>query len=137
MPEFKLNGSENYDFLRCDDFTQGYIEAMFFCECHPDNPELDGKGVVDLSPEAWDAILSDCAAFQRDNAPLLLRACNSIGYGYTEAGRDFWFTRNHHGVGFWDREIGGYGDELTESCQKQHKEVNLTLGDNGQLYLEG
>jgi hypothetical protein len=26
------------------------------------------------------------------------------GYSEEQAGRDFWFTRQGHGVGFWDRE---------------------------------
>lgn len=46
--------------------------------------------------------------------------CEGIepGEPYTEiqAGRDFWFTRNGHGVGFWDRGLGEIGDLLSERC---------------------
>lgn len=34
-------------------------------------------------------------------------------------GTDFWYTRNHHGVGFWDRDYPDeVADPLTEAAQK-------------------
>ncbi len=131
MPEFQLQGKENFDFQRCDSFTQGYIEAMFFTASEP---ELEDKGVVDLSPEAWDSILKDCGDFQKTNDAALLRACNTAGYGYTEAGRDFWFSRRGEGVGFWDRDLGDIGDIL-HAAAKNSGNIDLYLGDNGWLYL--
>lgn len=101
-------------FCDLDAFAQGYIEAMFFTECEPGtdadshDPEtqsaLHGEcGFADLAPEALAHIVAQCAAFQRDSAPLLEKAVVR-DYDSAQAGRDFWFTRNGHGVGFWDRE---------------------------------
>ena len=130
MPEFILNSAGtvhdvrapsieavkrvDLDFHDLDSFTQGYIEAMFFTECEigknadSHEPEtqsaLHGEcGFSDLAPEALAAIIAQCAAFQRDSAALLEEAFER-DYDDTQAGRDFWFTRNGHGVGFWDRK---------------------------------
>ncbi len=132
MPEFILKDKESRSFQSLDSFTQGYIEAMFFTDCHPDTPELEDKGFYDLSPEALDTCIDDCTVFQGDNAYLYMRASDE------QAGHDFWFTRNGHGVGFWARpEIYGANSSeiLTEKCRK-FKELSLYLGDDGKIYID-
>lgn len=114
MPAFEMNGKHLPAFRALDSFTQGYIEAMFFTECEPGanadshDPEtqsaLHGEcGFVDLAPEALARIVAHCAAFQASNAELLEIAYER-DYDSEQAGRDFWFTRNGHGVGYWDRK---------------------------------
>jgi hypothetical protein len=134
MPEFIMNeagavtppGAAPLTWQALDDFTQGYIEALFFTDSSPawdksdieENPaqwasdcaegvsdgELPGDSEFgDISPESLARILGDCAKFQSDNAATLDLAYES-DYDETQAGRDFWYTRNGHGVGFWDRE---------------------------------
>lgn len=49
----------------------------------------------------------------------------------SQMGHDFWLTRNGHGAGFWDRDLGDY---LTE-VSKLFKEVNIELGDNGLINI--
>lgn len=127
MPEFILAiGSPEHQraFDKLDAFTRGYIEALFFTEeerlCEDGERELpdvavnmvtmesrfiggDSFGFADLATKALDSIIADCAAFQRDNAELLELAY-ARDYDDEQAGRDFWYTRNGHGVGYWDRE---------------------------------
>lgn len=107
-----------------DAFTQGYIEALFFTsECPQVGTEefrtaehqsymeagrADGVlpcdvGFGDLSPEALQSIIADCQAFQEANSALLDLAY-ARDYDAAQAGRDYWFTRNGHGVGFWERK---------------------------------
>lgn len=33
----------------------------------------------------------------------------------TQAGHDFWLTRERHGAGFWDRGLGDAGRQLTDA----------------------
>jgi hypothetical protein len=83
-------------------------------------------GFADLSPEALASIIADCQAFlaavnstpDSNGAYLLDRAdaMLSSGYDHAQAGRDFWFTRNGHGVGFWDRGLGDIGETLSAAC---------------------
>lgn len=48
-------------------------------------------------------------------------------------GHDFYLTRNGHGVGFWDRDLGEVGDWLT-AMTKPFREASLYLGDDGNVY---
>lgn len=50
-----------------------------------------------------------------------------------QAGHDFWLTRNGHGSGFWDRDIGAAGEQLTQAAHKCG-ECNLYRGDDGRIY---
>jgi hypothetical protein len=50
-----------------------------------------------------------CRSFQEANAELLAKAGDE-----EQNGRDFWFSRNGHGVGFFDR---GYPDEIGDALQ--------------------
>ncbi|MBB4398722.1 hypothetical protein [Bradyrhizobium sp. ERR14] len=129
MPEFILEiGSVEHQrtFNALDGFTRGYIEALFFTDEEQLCEESDGErempsvafnmatmesrfvggnsfGFADLAPSALESIIRDCEAFQRDNAALLDSAYERDNYDSEQAGRDFWFTRNGHGVGYWDR----------------------------------
>jgi hypothetical protein len=52
-----------------------------------------------------------------------------------QLGHDIWLTRNHHGVGFFDR---GYESDiekiLTQSAEKLG-EVEMYIGDDKLLYF--
>lgn len=126
MPEFILDTSGTVDGLAIDDFDEfvgGYLEALFFtntscfsmCEIfEPENQEAiaegqaDGElpndaGFSDIHPDTLARIHSDCRAFQQEARALLSQAY-ARDYDAAQAGRDFLFTRDGHGVGFWDRK---------------------------------
>lgn len=137
MPEFKLNiGSfeDGETFAYLDSFTQGYIEGAFFTI----DEDLADFAFSDLAPETLAEIISDCADFQKANEALLQRAYDmgeAQGHYHAQrAGTDYWFTRNRHGAGFWDRDLGEVGDELTDAAHKDG-ETDLYLGDDKKLYL--
>ncbi len=106
MPEFIL--TDNRPLRDLSDFESGYIEAMFFTNGDSGDERenlLNELGTRRLTNEALRNIKADCAAFQKAAAPLLELATGPMsGYSDERAGRDFWFTRQGHGVGFWDRE---------------------------------
>lgn len=129
-----------------DPFTQGYIEALFFTnqscipmvEFHSEESQTriregqaDGDlpndaGFPDLHPDALATIIQECAEFQREVisptgstvADMLTLLSEKRDYSAEQAGRDFWFTRNGHGVGFWDRGIGAAGNILSDAARK-------------------
>lgn len=140
MPEFLLDRGTHESavvFNALDAFTQAYIEAMFWTECNEDSEELADATFAELAPEALDNIQADCAAFQSANADLLAEAYARPGYGdESQAGHDYWLTRNGHGVGFWDRDAldaDGLGDRLSDACR--HSSVYCYRGDDGLIYL--
>ena len=80
-------------------FQNGYIDAIYFTEQPPDRADLSALSLCHA--------LNQCSAFwdaYKDLIPSELE---------TQAGHDFWLTRNHHGAGFWDRpEL--YGTHLAD-----------------------
>jgi hypothetical protein len=148
MPEFILDDTgtvDGRDFADLDAFTRGYIEALFFTnqssipmvefdseesqerirEGQADGDLPNDSGFSDLHPSSLESIIADCARFQEVAAPLLSLAYELDDYSPEQAGRDFLYTRNGHGVGFWDRkELADsftssgqtYGDALSALC---------------------
>lgn len=124
-----------------DGFTQGYLEAMWFTEEDRIKEELDESGLGEeakeeilndqpIDQESMWSIIGDCKAFQRDNAELLEQAGDA-----EQNGRDFWFTRNGHGVGFWDRGYPGNIGTALSDASKVYGESFLYVGDDGKLHI--
>lgn len=156
MPEFILPmGAKIHRSIKrtrwdtCDDFTKGYIEAMFFTDTGTgDDAELEDATVSDLARDAWTSIKADCKAFQKEAKKLLKLAYATNDYDAEQAGRDFWFTRNGHGVGYWDREVlekvavtdrtSGVTFSLATRLSNMADgwgNIDLYRGDNGKVYV--
>ena len=108
MPEFSLNKPrKSHPFYTLDSFARGYVEAMFFTNGDIGDEKredrLNEMGVERLTRKSVEAIARDCTAFQANAGPLLAQAY-ARDYDESQAGRDFWFTRQGHGVGYWDRK---------------------------------
>jgi len=100
----KLRREHRYYAL--DDFAKGYVEAMFFSNgdtCDDNESLLNDLGVDKLTIRSIGRIKRACEQFQKRAAPLLELAYACEDYDEAQAGHDFWFTRQCHGVGFWDR----------------------------------
>jgi hypothetical protein len=137
MPAFTMPIGETETWESLDSFAQGYFEAMFFTDCTSDAPELEHATFDDIAPDTMAQAIAECARFQTVNAALLEEAY-SRDYDATQAGRDFWFTRNGCGVGFWDREplaAHGLNDRLSDACTKQFSQRDTYRGDDGKVYL--
>lgn len=144
MPQFELNGAYGPKWQALDYFVRGYIEALFFTdeaewqatEDHNEGSFPSECGFEDLAESALASIISDCEDFQQLASDLLAEAYSTDKYDSEQAGRDFWFTRNHHGVGYWDRsalEANGLGDKLTKAAQT-YSGVDTYLGDDSKIY---
>jgi hypothetical protein len=115
-----------------DKFTQAYIECALWSSSEGEQGEIrldehDG----DISPETLAQMEQDCTDFQDDQA-FVLAQWYALGETEERAGRDFWFTRCGHGVGFWDRYYAGAGVSLGEKLSqaaKTYGNVNLYIGD--------
>lgn len=120
MPEFILDKGDAAAALAVGDlppFVRGYVEAMFFTNTGTgDDGDLESATFAELAPEAVAQCVADCAAFQAKAADLLALAYARDDYGEEQAGRDYWFTRNGHGVGFWSREQLDDSRDLWREC---------------------
>jgi hypothetical protein len=106
-------------------FTNAYIEAALWSSTDDNGEPLD-QGNYELSDEARRIMEADAASFYN--------AYHELWDDDSQAGHDFWLTRNRHGAGFWD---GDYpepqGKQLTNASHK-YGEVDLYVGDDGEIY---
>lgn len=122
-------------------FYQGVVAAMLFAEMDDDDQPLDANHTEDdLSDTARCQLKNECRRF--------LYAANSKVSGlvllpmdttdFTQAGHDFWFTRQGHGTGFWDK-ADIYGEEparILTAMAGCFGECWPAVGDDGKIYLE-
>lgn len=102
----KVGRARPYDKLSL--FAQGYVEAMFFTNGDTgddDENRLNNLGVHKLTAAACADIAETCDAFlaRPGVRQMLDKAAELTSYSEEQAGRDFWFTRQGHGTGFWAR----------------------------------
>lgn len=118
------------------------VEAYLVCALwstggtYPDGEEFEAFDVEgftqdDLAPEVKQEAERDCQAFLEMCAADL--AASGLGDG--QIGHDFWLSRNGHGAGFWDRDLGEIGERLTKAA-KTFGEINLYVGDDGKVYSD-
>lgn len=74
--------------------------------------ELDNFNLEDIHANAVTQALADCTKFV-DKAGDLLNELTE-----EQIGHDFWLSRNGHGAGFFDRDLGEIGDKLQELARK-------------------
>jgi hypothetical protein len=111
-------------------FRDAYCDAAVWTEIY--DPTGEGQGTPldsigfdrdDFTAEALELITADCEDFISSEIRLL------AGLEVSQAGHDFWLTRNGHGAGFWDRGHGRIGDELAEACRPYGKAYVHVIGD--------
>ena len=138
MPEFIMPLGDTHATHRAFDalpeFTRGYIEALFFTNATDPEDELYEKTFEDLAPETLAAIQSDCDRFAKALERELDLATELNEYEPVQAGRDLWFTRCGHGVGFDDRELGHIGLILATVARRMG-ERSPYVGDDGLIYM--
>jgi hypothetical protein len=130
--------------MQLDAFTAAYIVAALWSSTDNSTPSggepLDANyATTDIAPEALDRIKADCGLFQQAHAELLAQAyaLYSVTDGSsseTYAGHDFWLTRNSHGAGFWDRDLGEVGEQLTAAAHAAGG-CDIYVGDDRRLYV--
>lgn len=117
-----------------DEFTRAYVTCALWSSTDDDGEPLDsGRDEDDIAPETLKAMAEECDDFQVYAAKWLSKAYATPNYGESQAGHDFWLTRNGHGAGFWDRGLGKIGDELTKAA-KTFGSVDLYIGDDEKIH---
>lgn len=120
-------------------FVKSYIGSLLWSATE-DGVPLDDQEYMDyvFSFGTLKTIVSECKQFLADNYDTLVECTGEGDYSnyfeevLNQAAHDFILTRNGHGVGFWDRNLGEVGGKLTEYCE-QAKEFNI-YPENGFFY---
>lgn len=104
------------------DVLQGYLDAVEFTErSFWDDGEWGVEWSGDFSPGARKEALRDVRLFVNDNKPDLYeyaQETRTSGRDLADRiGTDFWFSRNGHGAGFFDRGSCGAFSRLQEAAR--------------------
>lgn len=117
------------DILPCE-YLESYQACALWASTDDEGEPLDDSG-MGLAPETLDWFLADCGAFLGEVDGLGLPWRDEMEW--SQLGHDLWLTRNGHGAGFWDRDLGDLGDALTEAAKRQGS-ADLYVGDDGLIY---
>ena len=113
-------------------FTKAYIEAMYFSDTG-DMDQGQPPADVEISSVTQLDIAADCHSFwRRFGCYITTEVCTkAFSDSIAQAGHDFHFTRNGHGVGFWESEWPEvYRDLLTKGADC-YGPFEICLGDDG------
>lgn len=124
-------------------FLNAYLEAVWFTE----EEELEQRykelhsgeetfprlsDMMELSNVAIRQAEHDCKKFIRLAGTYLFATGE-----YSQAGHDFWLTRNGHGTGFWDRDAETYGGTINNTALTRIAEkfgnVVVLVGRDGRV----
>ena len=108
------------------EILKGYLTAALWT-----NEELDEYTINQISESSIISAKEDIKNFldKLEEGGLLLNLnAESIGH-------NFWLTRNGHGAGFWDKNLGELGDKVSEIC-KEFGEKYTYVGDDKKIYIE-
>jgi hypothetical protein len=120
-----------------DAFTRAYVEcALWLADENPAPGEWARfeEFYPRLSEEALQEMIEDCRQFQADEKNLLEITYQYSGYEVSQAGHDFYLSRNGHGAGYFDRGLSYVGDRLQKAARIWGTS-ELYEGDDGKLYL--
>ena len=110
-----------------EQFTAATIEALYFTDTgEDDQPDNDAE----LDTETLVMLQADCASFWYRMHFYIEPAGQTI----TQAGHDFWLTRNGHGAGFWDGDWPKPWDDMLTKLAKCYGPFETYLGDDGLIH---
>lgn len=125
--------------ISIDDFTREYLTAALFTDqpdewCSPGEFTESDRACIDrMTNDTIRKAVDDCKRFRE----LAIAAGIDIDeFDHDEqmsASRDFWYTRNHHGAGFWDGDWDESISEKLTSISRQFPETSLDFY-RGRIY---
>jgi hypothetical protein len=122
-------------FVDLDTFFAAYIE----CALWSSTDQADESGgepldanynECDLTPEALTSLRKEAEAFATEDvvAPLIMGR-------ESQAGHDFWLTRNGHGCGFWDGDWPKEAGKILTDRSHAYREKYIYVGDDKKLHV--
>lgn len=112
------------------EFLNAYITCALWSSIDDNDDPLDSAySKEDIDADSLMLMTVDCYNFYHKNFKNDLPA----NYSYSQAGHDFWLTRNGHGAGYWDRGLGRDGEVFTTRAQNEG-EVYLFVTNNKVYY---
>lgn len=119
----KLEPALIYNDFVTPDLVREVTKHYILCAVWADGTDGD-EGISEFGDNAIAVSTADVHKFLLQAEPFLpdLLTTQTI----SQIGHDFWLTRNGHGAGFWDRDLGALGDTLSKIAES-FGEVYLLL----------
>ncbi len=128
------------------EFLAGYLEAAAWCGIATSEGKTRSVATGELPADFREQAEADCAEFLTANLPATrawretvgewrgpVDGCGNDHYSATEcAGHDFYLTRNGHGTGFWDRDAGAVGEQLSAAARRHGEHLPIADADPSQ-----
>ena len=118
---------------KLDAFTEAYLTAALWSTNDESDerggvPMDDNYGISDIHPDTLAQMVADCKAFQEKHADAIATVNSS------QAGHDYWLTRNGHGCGFWDGDWPEPAATELDNASEEMGNYNLLVGDDGKIH---
>ena len=118
---------------KLDEFTAQYIDTALWSTLanRTDDDDSCLNAHVDrddLSSVALAQVIRECREFQEVNE-------EDIDGRYSDAGHDFWLTREGHGCGFWDGDWPEPEASRLTTASEQAGEQPWYIGDDGLVHI--
>lgn len=114
--------------MSLETFIRAYLEAVDFTKADIGDDDAYDSAEGYLSPVFEARAEADCTTFYE--------AHSGKWDDDSQAGHDFWLTRQGHGAGFWDRAPDVYGEhaDILTSAAKSAGQVDAYVGDDGFIH---
>lgn len=118
-------------------FFNAFLAALLWSENDGEDASLSERfTIADIHPNSLAGLRDQCDRFVSDHRADLLAATQAVGYDWEQAGHDFALSRNGHGAGYFDRDLGEVGDRLQEAAQVAGP-ADAYVGDDGKVHVGG
>lgn len=102
-----------------DEMVRGYLETAHFADCPEESKHFLGSGKFSAGDIGMGAFTKASQAQARQDCEQFMCRVNDAAHELINTwagGSDLWYTRNGHGVGFWeaDRGWGEYSEHLAD-----------------------
>jgi len=126
-----LYKAEDISMIKFEQVYEAYIECALWAGIDKNKNPLDKNYTIhDIDLKDNEEIALDISGFLLDVKYLL---DDEPRWTSEQVGHDFYLTRNHHGSGFWDRNLP-HVRELTEAAHV-YGTSELYPADDGKLYI--
>lgn len=109
---------------------EGAEEALLFQATDDEGNPVDS---IEIDDDSLDTMNEQFEDFAETNAVLVKRAY-AAGVEPADLGRLWVYSRNGHGTGLWDAQLGSLGDRLHKAAQGQGP-LDTYVGDDGRLHI--
>ena len=111
-----------------ESFCNAYMACAMWASDDDDGNSLDGVD-ASISTDAWKVVRADCDRFWKQNWKM-------IENDASQAGHDFFLTRNGHGAGFWDSDWPEADGKALTAAAHAFGEQHFYIGYDGKIHAE-